>query len=37
MAARILETLLSGTWRNPQEVEESIHRHTEMLQLHRRL
>jgi hypothetical protein len=36
-AARVLEALLPGTRCDSQEVEESVHRHTEMLYLHRRL
>jgi hypothetical protein len=28
---RVLEALLPGAWLNPQEVEESVHRCTEML------
>jgi hypothetical protein len=31
MAARVLEALLPGTWRNPQEVKENVHRRTETL------
>jgi hypothetical protein len=30
-AARVLEALLPGAWRNPQEVKESVCRRTEML------
>jgi hypothetical protein len=30
-AARVLETLLLGTWCNPQEVEENVRRRTETL------
>jgi hypothetical protein len=31
MEACVPKALLSGAWRNPQEVEESIHHRTEML------
>jgi hypothetical protein len=30
-AACVPEVLLPGAWRNPQEVEESVHHRTEML------
>jgi hypothetical protein len=30
-AACVLEVLLLGSWRNPHEVKESVHRHVETL------